>query len=384
MRIRTITAGASLRDAEDVAPVARALDLVERAEARMREAGYEVQTRRVATTAFLAGKSQEALTAALPALIALDRLAASRRTRLSIGPIVIDHRIPSDLPGWVAALMATTTTTNTSVRVASAEAGVHHEGVAAAASVIARLATVAPGGLANFRFAGAALIPAGTPFFPVAYHDGAASIAIGLESAGLVHEVFAAGGSRGGAEGRLRDALNAALGRVEDLGIEIAAKEGVRYLGIDASPAPGPDVSIAGALQAFSGVPFGMSGTLEACALVTSALKGLAVRTCGYSGLMLPVLEDHGLAARAAERGYTVQDLLLFSSVCGTGLDVLPLPGDATVEALGRLIGDVATLAVRLRKPLGARLFPIPGRAAGEVAHFDDPDLIDSTILPLP
>jgi len=34
-----------------------------------------------------------------------------------------------------------------------------------------------------------------------------------------------------------------------------------------------------------------------------------------------------------------------------------------------------------LQKPLSARLFLIPGKAAGEVAHFNDPFLTDSAVL---
>ena len=76
-----------------------------------------------------------------------------------------------------------------------------------------------------------------------------------------------------------------------------------------------------------------------------------------------------------------MQDLLLYSSVCGTGLDVVPLPGDTPVEVVARIIQDVATLSARLRKPLSARLFLIPGKTAGQVAHFDDPYLTDSAVM---
>ncbi|PYP67936.1 MAG: DUF711 domain-containing protein, partial [Gemmatimonadetes bacterium] len=75
-----------------------------------------------------------------------------------------------------------------------------------------------------------------------------------------------------------------------------ARREGRRYLGIDASPAPGKDASIGAAVEALTHTPFGGASTLEACASITDVLKGLALRTCGYSGLMLPVLEDPVLA----------------------------------------------------------------------------------------
>lgn len=35
---------------------------------------------------------------------------------------------------------------------------------------------------------------------------------------------------------------------------------------------------------------------------------------------MLPIMEDAGLAKRFAERTYSVQEVLLYSTVCGCGL----------------------------------------------------------------
>jgi uncharacterized protein (UPF0210 family) len=98
---------------------------------------------------------------------------------------------------------------------------------------------------------------------------------------------------------------------------------------------------------------------------------------------MLPVLEDRVLARRAGERRFGVRDLLLFSSVCGTGLDVVPLPGDTSVELLAALIGDLATLATRLGKPLSARLLPVPEKKAHEIVRFENPHLTDCAVLPL-
>ena len=80
---------------------------------------------------------------------------------------------------------------------------------------------------------------------------------------------------------------------------------------------------------------------------------------------MLPVMEDVVLAQRWAEGRLGLEQLLVYSAVCGTGLDTVPLPGDTSVEDLAKLICDVASLAVRLRKPLSARLLPVPGKRAG-------------------
>ncbi|MBN1966729.1 MAG: DUF711 family protein, partial [Anaerolineae bacterium] len=88
-------------------------------------------------------------------------------------------------------------------------------------------------------------------------------------------------------------------------------------------------------------------------------------------GLMLPVLEDSILAARAADGHLSVADLLLYSSICGTGLDTLPLPGDVSAEALAGILLDTAALSLRLNKPLTARLMPLPGKAAGDPSELD-------------
>ena len=115
---------------------------------------------------------------------------------------------------------------------------------------------------------------------------------------------------------------------------------------------------------------FGTPGTLAVAAALTVALKSTGLPTCGYCGLMLPVLEDALLGQRWAEGLVNAHQLLLYSAVCGTGLDTVPLPGDIAAESIAHLLLDVATLAVRLQKPLSARLFPAPGKKVGEYTTF--------------
>ncbi|HZO23400.1 MAG TPA: DUF711 family protein [Steroidobacteraceae bacterium] len=89
-------------------------------------------------------------------------------------------------------LAEATRATSFSIPVGSVDGAVHRAAVTTAAHVIVTLAQVQPAGDANFRFAAAACVPPGTPFFPVAYHVGADSLAFGVESAGLVRAAFAA------------------------------------------------------------------------------------------------------------------------------------------------------------------------------------------------
>jgi uncharacterized protein (UPF0210 family) len=380
--VRTITAGTTLRSLNDLGPVEAAIGFLHRARRVVETAGYTVQTVRVATQPFLAELDAAARAAAVPGLQALDRAVGAEQVIVSLGPVLGDATRDADFAAWAGELARTTRHVSFSVTVASPERGVAPAASAAAARAMVAIAQSTPGGTGNFRFAAAARVPPGTPFFPVAYHRGPAAFALGLQSPSLFSAAFAAPHTVREAQARLQRVLEARLGAVEQLAVGIARREQRRYLGIDASPAPGPgESSIGAAIEALTGVAFGGAGTLAGCAAITDVLKRLQVKTCGYSGLMLPVLEDPVLARRAREGRYSVRELLLYSSVCGTGLDTVPLPGDTPPERLAALVGDVAALATKLRKPLSARLFPVPGKAAGEIAHFDEAFLTDAVVL---
>src|SRR5439155_17253218 len=98
---------------------------------------------------------------------------------------------------------------------------------------------------------------------------------------------------------------------------------------------------IAAAIEAFTGAPFGAGGTMTAAAVITRAVQSTPIKQVGYSGLMVPVLEDSTLAKRWAEGTYNIDSLLAYSAVCAGGLDTIPLPGDITEEQLARILGDV-------------------------------------------
>src|SRR5688572_14898449 len=119
------------------------------------------------------------------------------------------------------------------------------------------------------------------------------------------------------------------------------------------------------------GIPkIGYHGSLTAAAILTEEVDRADFPHTGFSGFMQPILEDSILARRAAEGTLTIKDVLLYSAVCGTGLDTIPLPGDTTSEQLVPLLLDLCALALRLDKPLTARLMPIPGKRAGDETNF--------------
>ena len=380
-RIRTITAGVSLSLRDWHRQLANAAAFLHEARSEFEAQGYELQTLRIATQPLPEYLPEWSTAASLQVLTELDDFCEEQDLVLSVGPIIhSDHYEPA-LAGWAAEFIRNTARISFSVGVATADLGIQTGAIRTAAETIAAIAHASAGGEGNFRFAATANCPPGTPFFPAAWHRGEPAFAIGLESPPLL---LAAARSRPQNQPlaiHIASNLDAALLPVQQLALEIARRTGLAFLGIDTSPAPGPDASIGEVIETITGAPFGSVSTLSACASITDALKNLQVSACGYSGLMLPVIEDTVLARRAAEGRYGLQELLLYSSVCGTGLDVVPLPGDSSTGSLMSVIGDVAALSAKYRKPLSARLFPIPGKRAGEAVTFDNPYLTDSVVL---
>lgn len=379
--VRTITAGVALERLSDRAAVERALAILARAKRRFEAEGYEVQTTRITLPPRVAALDIARRRAALHELRALDALCAPSGTMLGLGPVLLADRADDTLAPWAAELVRSTTSTSFSSVIASPAGGVQLNGVRVAAAITRAVADARPTGMGSFQYAAAANIPSGTPFFPVGWHEGVSSLAVGLQSVGVLREAFAGAPDRAEARRRLTARLTVELRAVERIATAAARADGLRYGGIDSSPAPLGDDSIGGAIEALNGAPFGEAGTLQACALVTDVIRSVPVVLCGYSGLMLPVLEDKVLAARAKEGRYGLRDLLLFSSVCGTGLDVVPLPGDTPPATVERIILDVAAQAVKLKKALSVRLFLVPGKSVGDAVHFDDPRLFDTVVM---
>ena len=139
-------------------------------------------------------------------------------------------------------------------------------------------------------------------------------------------------------------------------------------------------MSIGDAIERFTGAKFGTSGTMTAALAITTAVKAVQVKQIGYSGLMLPVMEDKRLAQRWAENSYETDALLAYSAVCGTGLDTVPLPGDISEDRLVKIYGDVAALAWKWHKPLSARLQPVKGKKPGDKTEFDNQYLFNTTL----
>jgi uncharacterized protein len=389
--VRTITLGIAEPHPLPGAVLKNAKNVLEYARARCVDAGFEVQTVRLSTRPLfddLAAMSSVAFIGYAKELQhILDDLGIGY---CSVGTAQAARPdFPLNRLQWLVDVLVPHTSLIASVQIATEEYGLRNEATQPTALIIERLSQETKGGIGNFRFGMLACVPPGCPFFPAAYHAGPTSLALGLQSASVVMEVLHLHASEIADKLDLRlvtrwvhDTLTTRVTPVVELAQRIAQEKQVQFGGIDLSPAPMGEDSIVPALEMCGGGPLGGPGTLAAVAAMTSALKSTTLPTCGYCGVMLPVLEDAVLGQRWEEGRVNVHQLLLYSSVCGMGLDTIPLAGTTSAESIARLLLDVATLALRLRKPLSARLFPIPGKRAGERTEFVSPHLTNTVIQP--
>jgi len=381
LKIRSITLFDKLQLPVDPAQIRRLSRFAQTAQGAYSSAGYEVQTLRLATSILSNLTPSRNLRQVVDDVVSLEKVCQDAGFGyISLGPVGASP-VPN-LPEILEAARSVFVTCH----IAKPGTGVvDGEMVRFSAGVISEAAAI-EGGFGNLRFAALANTPPGTPFFPAAYWVGEApAFAVATESADLAVEAAQRGADAAAIHAYLRASVESHGQALQRIGFELAARHGPRFLGTDFSlaPFPRPETSIGAALETMTGQPLGSPGTLAAAATLTDAVQTARFQRTGFCGLMLPVLEDSVLARRAAEGYLNIGELLQWSAVCGTGLDTVPVPGDVSQEALSRVLFDVASLAVRLNKPLTARLMPLPGKSAGDPVHFDFSFFADGGVLPL-
>jgi uncharacterized protein (UPF0210 family) len=382
-KIRTITAFLDLDPAQYQQQVADTLQMLRRAKTIFESRGFEVETIRIATQPFPEYTKGMSRQQAVAFFKDYDALAGKEKFAAGIGPAMLNEDSSETEADLLADILSATKHLRGSIVVAG-EDGVRWKAVGAAAHAIKKLEDQTEHSQGNFNLGAIAMVPPFSPFFTAAYHNGFGhQFAIGLESANVVMAAFKDAPDLETAKQRLTDMLSEQASEIEGHANRVDQETGWRYMGIDLSPAPLKEVSIGTAMEELTAQPFGSSGTLTAAATITSAIKSIQVKQTGYNGLMLPILEDSRLAQRWSEGRVSLEGLLSYSAVCGTGLDTIPLPGNVTIEQLDTIIGDMATLAFKWHKPLSARLLPVKGKNPGEITEFDDPFLVNAVIQPL-
>ena len=259
---------------------------------------------------------------------------------------------------------------------------------------VQRIANITPRGEGNFNFTVNFNCKPFIPYFPAGYHLSHLpnSFVIGLETPDLLVEVlksvpksphnqFYADCYRA-----MLQALQYHVDQVLEMLSAVKLSGKFEFAGIDSSAAPSKNCSSITKIYELMGLPyFGAAGSVEVSALLTKVFKSIQrVPLVGFSGLMLAVTEDLGLAEGTQKQYFDIRALLTYSAVCGIGLDTVPVAGNAKAESIAAIMRDTGTMAFRLNKPLTVRLFPIPNKVAGEISEFESDDLCNCRLLHIP
>lgn len=268
------------------------------------------------------------------------------------------------------------------------DGAINFSGISAASRLIKHVSRLDNSGYNNFRVAVSANGRPDTPFFPSTFSSDGQGFSIALEMTRTFISVVKS--SKGKSLAELREALIATVAPqlcdIHDVATSLSQSQGVAFRGMDISlaPYPGGNDSVAELIEVLGVEQQGGNGTLFITAFLTDILRTLirqtGVATTGFNGVMFSLLEDDFMGKRNRVL-YSLDSLISYSAVCGCGLDMVPLPGDVFEEELSSLIADVAALSVALKKPLMARLLPIPMKHANEFTCFNMDFLVNTRIM---
>ena len=401
-RVRTITCFVTLQsdsyqlkaggeiEWKDSSHMEEGVTLLGKVESNLTEKGYTVQTIRLATNPFGTWLPTGTASETEKVLKALDRWLRDKGVEFcSVGPAQSVPQVRDICP----LIVRTSPRFSCSAILEATDVNMAN----ACARAVQKIAhTTEPAdfmqdGLGNFRLAVAACCPPLIPFFPAAkapdQQTNRVTFAVGLENGSLAQHLLEKCQTIQNIPTTFHNGMTEAVKPIQDI-CQTFESERISFAGIDTSLNPSLDASgsVAAALESLGEVPanWGGPGTLAVAAALTKSLQSLPnIRRTGYCGIMLPVCEDARLAELTESNQLRLVDLLSISSVCGVGIDTVPLPGDVTEQALAALMLDVAGLADRWQKPLSCRVFPLPSKNAGEKTTFDFPHMMNAVILPL-
>ncbi len=257
------------------------------------------------------------------------------------------------------------------------------------AEIITCIARSSANGSNCFRVGVSANAGPNTPFFPFSYHEGNACFTIALETNKIAIDVLnnAHNITFDEFETKFVNNVIAALRKVHGFSEQVSQMSSVRFGGVDVSLAPFPDGknSVAKVIELLGKTSVGGPGSVGITAYLTNLIQktvdDYGMKRVGFNGVMYSVMEDNMLAEQSMSGVLTLEKLMLLSSVCGCGIDMVPISGLTTANTISSYLLDMSAMAMRLQKPLGTRFLPIPGKLAGEITDINGDFICNTRIL---
>ncbi len=132
--------------------------------------------------------------------------------------------------------------------------------------------------------------------------------------------------------------------------------------------------SVAQIIEAMGVSRMGRAGSTAALAMLMDAVKKggsmASGNVGGLSGTFIPVSEDAGMIRAVRTGALSLEKLEALTSVCSVGLDMFAVPGDTPADCISAIIADELAIGVVNNKTTSVRVIPVPGKKAGQIAHF--------------
>ena len=397
--LRTITMGISLNSCADddldrmcekvyERIVRQAEHLVKVACDLEREYGIPIANKRVSVTPIAQIAACTNATDLSPLAHALDRAAETLGIDFLGGFSALVHKGMGDadrrLIASIPEALATTTRVCSSVNVASTRAGINMDAVLLMAQTVLEAArrTTDIQGYGAAKLGVFANMVEDSPFMAGAIHGGGeadAVINVGVSGPG----VMAAALEELPHDANLMDVaekIKATAFKITRVG-ELMSREASRRLGVEKgivdlslAPTPAAGDSVARILELIGVGECGGPGTTCALALLNDAVKKGGVMASssvgGLSGAFIPVSEDAGMIRAAQDGALSLEKLEAMTSVCSVGLDMIAIPGDASVETIAGIIADEMAIGVINTKTTAVRVIPAIGYTEGDMLEF--------------
>lgn len=254
--------------------------------------------------------------------------------------------------------------------------------------LIKRVGKMSNNGKDNFRLGISSNISYDCPFFPFSMSSGDFSFSIALELTQEINKIILENKKINlvALRDKIITSISSQIKYIFDYAITVEKESGIKFAGFDFSLAPIIDEngSVITILNHIGVNSFGETGTIFATAYLTDILKKFAdmYPSVGFSGVMYSLLEDLELCKINNDKGVSLDNLIKLSTMCGCGIDMVPVTEETTDEQLEVAILDVMAISTRLHKPLGIRFLPIPKSKNGEISYTtfnEDADFISNT-----
>ncbi len=401
-KIRTITAFISLDSNKEKwkSEILKAAAFCTELSSELTDKSYTVQSLRIVTNPFGEYLNTDTLATAKEDLAYItDILASIKTSSLRVRFAIGEAKTKKEITLLPELIKKFGDLCNVCVNVNNNQSDIlDNELIKNSAEVIQKISKITPNGEGNFNFTVNFNCPPLIPYFPASYHDKKLGncFVIGLETPDLLLAVLKQQNTNNTASSHhdrhtiyyqvMHQALQYHIDQIKQVVEQRQFNNQFIFRGFDSSAAPSKDCSSMAEIYEEMGVEyFGASGTVEASSLLTKVFKSIEnTQLVGFSGLMLALTEDTGLAKGTEHFNFDIRSLLTYSAVCGIGLDTVPIPGDTPLEKISAIMRDTGTMAYRLNKPLTVRLFPSPGLNAGDMTRFSSDDLCNCLVLKVP